>query len=82
MSVQVEISYEQLVKAVQALPPQQKSALQKELQAGDSGAADEKNPWAGMSLQELLLKGPTATEEDLQRLAEVRRELEAWNTVP
>lgn len=82
MSVQVEISYEQLLKAVQALPPQQRAALQKELQGVSNGAAEKENPWAGMSLPELLLNGPVATEEDLQRMTKVRRELEAWNTLP
>ena len=77
MSVQVEISYEQLLKAVQALPPQQRAALQKDLQESN-GAEEEENPWAGMSLQELLLNGPTLTEEEIAEMEAAHEAINRW----
>lgn len=74
MQVQVDIEFEQLVKAVRKLPAKQLRQLKAEIEKKN---AKEK---PGSDLETLLLSGPVATKKQLQRIENNRKAINEWRT--
>jgi len=72
MQVQLDIAFDQLVRIVKNLPAAQqrklKSEIDKQTEIGKSS----------MDLESLLLNGPVATEEELERIANNRKAINQW----
>jgi hypothetical protein len=75
MEVTLEIPFEQLVKIVKELAPDQKAELKKELVE-----KEETNPGKRNSLTELLLNGPVFTKKQIQTIKETRKSINEWRT--
>jgi hypothetical protein len=73
MQIQVEIGFDQLLKLVRALPASKLKRLQKEIEKDVKQAK-----FAEMSLEQLILNGPTATSEDLRNIEQNRNSINAW----
>ena len=71
MQVQVDISFDQLLRAVKSLPAGQLKQLKAEIEK----KAQEMSP---SDLESLLLNGPTATEEELQTIENNRKAINQW----
>jgi len=76
MQVQVEIGFDQLLKLVRALPASKLKRLKREI---DKDVKQTES--ADMSLTQLLLNGPTATEEELKNIEQNRNSINAWRTI-
>ena len=73
MQVQVDIEFEQLLKMVKRLPSKLLNKLKAEIEK------ETKNQRSN-DLEELLLKGPTATEKQLETIANNRKAIDQWRT--
>ncbi len=71
MQVQVDISFDQLLRAVKTLPARQLKQLKAEIEK-------EAKPKPQTNLESLLLNGPTATEEELQTIENNRKAINQW----
>jgi len=71
MQVQVDISFDQLLRAVKKLPAGQLKQLKAEIEI-----ESKKN--AQNDLESLLLNGLVATEEQLQIIANNRKAINQW----
>jgi hypothetical protein len=71
MQVQVDISFDQLLRAVKTLPAGQLKQLKAEI--------EKKSQEKSLSdLESLLLNGPTATEDELQTIENNRKAINQW----
>jgi hypothetical protein len=75
MHLQIDIGFEQLVQLAKELPPQEWTKLK---QAVDEQTPTEK---AREDFRNLLLNGPTFSEEQLDVIEETRKEINKWRTV-
>lgn len=73
MQLQVNIPFQQLLDLIKSLPKSQQQLLRVELEkvAENSSTA---------SLEELLLSGPIAEKEDLDRIRTNRKSLNQWRS--
>lgn len=73
MQVQVDIGFKQLLKIVKELPSGQLRQLKAEIEkkTKSDNTAD---------LEALLLKGPTATQKQLDTIAQNRKTINQWRT--
>ncbi|MCF2516138.1 hypothetical protein [Dyadobacter sp. CY351] len=71
MQVQVDISFDQLLRAVKTLPAGQLKQLKAEIEK--EGREKSQN-----NLESLLLNGPTATEDELQTIENNRKAINQW----
>ena len=72
MQVEVNISFDQLLKAVKTLPKGQMQQLKAEI---EKESQSEKSK---IDLETLLLNGPTATEEQLKTIENNRKAINQW----
>ncbi len=72
MQIQVDIQFDQLLKAVRKLPPGQLRQLKAEIEKEDK---DDKSK---IDLEALLLKGPTATKKQLETIEINRKAINQW----
>jgi len=75
MEVLLEIPFEQLVKIVKELAPEQKAALKMELVEKEETTVAKKN-----SFTQLLLEGPVFTKKQIQIIKETRKSINEWRT--
>jgi hypothetical protein len=73
MQVQVDISFDQLVKAVKALPKSQLTLLKEEIEAGTQEERSSRP-----DLEKLLLNGPIATKRQLETIEKNREAINQW----
>ncbi len=73
MQVQVDIEFDQLVKIVKGLPSAKLRQLKAEI---EKTTVDEEGTTA--DLENLLLKGPTATEKQLRTIEKNRKTINEW----
>lgn len=73
MQVQVDIDFEELLKIVKALPSGQLQQLKEEIK-------NETEMNKSVDLENLLLSGPTATEKQLETIADNRKAMNQWRT--
>lgn len=71
MQVQLEIAFDQLVRIVKNLPAAQQRKLKSEIDK-------ETKIQASSDLEALLLNGPVATDEELERIANNRKAINQW----
>ncbi|MCB0773916.1 MAG: hypothetical protein KJZ58_05915 [Flavobacteriales bacterium] len=71
MNIQVDIDFEQLLKAVQRMPVRQLERLRKAIEQRSQRTGQE-------DLEALLLAGPTATSKQLETIAGNRKALGQW----
>jgi hypothetical protein len=71
MQVQVDISFDQLLRAVKTLPARQLKQLKAEIEK-------EGKEKSQSDLESLLLNGPIATEEELQTIENNRKAINQW----
>lgn len=74
MQVQVDISFDQLLKAVKKLPSGQLRQLRAEIDK------DSKSKKSSTDLETLLLEGPVATSEQLEIIENNRMAINRWRT--
>jgi len=74
MELKLELSYEQLLSFVHQLPLKQKEKLVKEVQKDLKPINDRDN------FRELLLNGPTWTDEQYEEFLEARKHLNEFRT--
>jgi hypothetical protein len=72
MQVQLDIPFNQLVRIVKNLPIAQQRKLKSEIEK------ETKIVTSSMDLEALLLGGPVATKEDLERIADNRKAINQW----
>ena len=72
MQLQIDIGFEQLVQIVKKLPAGQWSKLKQEVEK-DVPEDEERT-----AFRKLLLNGPVFSEEQLELIAETRKEINAW----
>lgn len=70
MQVQVDIAFEQLLKVVRKLPPGQLKLLKAEIEGQGKKAQ--------INLENLLLKGPVATQKQLDTIESNRKAINQW----
>ena len=75
MEVTVQIPFEQLVRIVKQLEPDQKAKLQRELTETEVKTFSKEN-----SLKQLLIKGPVFTEEQIKTIEKTRKSINQWRT--
>lgn len=73
MQLQVNIPFQQLLDLIKSLPKSQQQLLRIELER-----AAMKSSTA--TLEELLLSGPIAGKEDLERIRENRKSINQWRS--
>ncbi|WP_439557308.1 hypothetical protein [Dyadobacter sp.] len=73
MQVQVDISFDQLVEAVKALPKSQLTRLREEIEASSKEESSTRS-----DLEKLLLNGPTATKKQLETIEKNRKAINQW----
>ena len=73
MRVQMEITFDQLVKVVKALPFGQLQRLK--VKIGNVAKTDK-----SVNLETLLLNGPTATKKQLEVVGKNRKAINQWRT--
>jgi hypothetical protein len=73
MQVQIDIKLDQLIKIVKTLPTEQLKKLQAEINKKHSSLENK-------DLEDLLLKGPTATKKQLNTIAKNRKAINQWRT--
>ncbi len=76
MEVKVNLPFQELLILVRQLSPTEKAILQHELST-ESQASTKPN-----RLTNLLLTGPTLTDEQLNTLQDTRQSLNQWQTKP
>ena len=74
MQVQVDIAFDQLVRIVKELPAAKLQQLEDEIKK--SKAVDKHTS----KLEELLMNGPTATQKQLDTIANNRKAINEWRT--
>ncbi len=74
MQLQVEIEFEELLKAVKKLPAAELRQLRAEIEKKDPDGKDKSN------LETLLLNGPTATKKQLETIEKNRKVINQWRT--
>ena len=74
MQAQIEIGFEQLVKLVKQLPKKQWNQLKSVVESGDLSPGSRKD------MLDLLLNGPTFSEEQLHEIEKARKEINQWRT--
>ena len=74
MQVQVNIEFDQLVQAVKSLPPNQLKQLLSKIE----NQAEKSFPET--DLEDLLLKGPVATEKQITVIENNRKAINQWRT--
>ncbi len=74
MQIQVDIGFDQLLKIVKALPATQLEQLKEEI------GKEVKEEKTSTDLEDLLLKGPVATPEQLAVIEENRKAINQWRT--
>jgi len=72
MQVEVNLSFDQLLKAVKTLPKGRLQQLKAEI---EKESQSEKSK---IDLETLLLNGPTATEEQLKTIENNRKAINQW----
>ena len=72
MQVLLDIPFGQLLKIVKELPKAQQKKLKSEIEKGS------KMETSAMDLEAILLNGPVATEEELERIANNRKAINQW----
>lgn len=75
MQVQLDIAFDQLVEMVKALPKRQLKLLKLEI---EKEVKEEKSQTC---LEDLLLKGPTATKKELETIIDNRKAINQWRTI-
>ena len=73
MQIQVDIGFEELVKAVEKLPEDQRLRLKEVLEENSAKSRKER-------LRGLLLNGPTLSEDQIQIMEENRKAIRRWRT--
>jgi hypothetical protein len=73
MQVQVDIEFDELLKIVKTLPSGKLKQLKAEI---EKEAKSDKS----IDLEQLLLKGPTATKKQLETIAKNRKAINQWRT--
>jgi hypothetical protein len=73
MQVKVNIGFEQLLEIAKSLPAAKAKKLSMALEKAQ--VEDKKE-----DLKDLLLNGPVATEEDMERIANNRKAFSKWRT--
>jgi hypothetical protein len=73
MQVQIDIEFNQLLKIVKNLPAIKLKQLRAEIEKESKSTTTD-------SLEELLLKGPTATPNQLKTIANNRKAINQWRT--
>ncbi len=76
MQVQVDIEFEQLVKAAKKLPAKQWTKLKTEVET------QPKTKKAKSELLEFLLTAPTFSEKQLKEIAKTRKAINQWRSKP
>lgn len=74
MQIQLNIPFDQLIEIVKALPARQLKRLKNIIDK------EEKAEKAEIDLENLLLKGPTATKKQLETIFNNRKEIDKWQT--
>lgn len=72
--MKVQIPFLQLLTAIKALTPSQKTRLRQEL-ADEKPEKDDKAAYI-----EMLLNGPVFTEKEIQTIEETRKSIAEWRT--
>ena len=72
MHVQVDIEFDQLLKAVKKLPARQLKQLKAEIEK------EKKNELRAIDLESLLLNGPVATKKQLEVIENNRKAINQW----
>lgn len=72
MEARIDIDLRQLIKIIKALPKAQLDKLMVEAKKFEESKEPKSN------LEELLLKGPVATEEQIDIIAKNRRAINKW----
>lgn len=73
MQVQVDIAFDELIKIVKKLPAEQLDKLKAEITSAKPKVSTQ-------ALENLLLNGPVATEEELDIINKNRKEINQWRT--
>jgi hypothetical protein len=71
MQIQLDIQFDQLLQIIRKLPLKQKNLLKKELD-------NESTVKTHSNLEQLLLSGPIATDEEIDRIENNRNALNQW----
>lgn len=77
MDVKPNISYSELLDLVSHLPDEKKAMLKLELKAVTPGRSIKRSK---KNLLELLLSGPTLSEDQFAAYKLIRKQLNAWRT--
>ena len=72
MELKLDIGWQQLLRLIEQLPKAKRQELKTIL------AQKEKTKQGTQDLRNLLLNGPTFTDEQLQRMADARASIEKW----
>jgi hypothetical protein len=73
MQVQVDIKFDELLQIVKQLPSGQLKQLKAEIEKDNKVTK-------GVDLENLLLKGPTATKKQLEVISNNRKAINQWRT--
>lgn len=73
MQINVNIGFEQLLQIVKDLPTAQLNQLKHEIEGKNKSKNDD-------GLEQLLLNGPVATKQVLERLENNRKAIQKWRT--
>jgi hypothetical protein len=73
MQLQVNIPFQQLLDLIKSLPKSQQQLLRVELEKVAENSTTD-------SLEKLLLSGPIAEKEDLDRISTNRKSLNQWRS--
>jgi len=71
MQLQIDIAFEQLVEIVKKLPPKELLQFKFELEKNNTETSTQ-------SLKELLLKGPTASKSQIEKIVNNRKHINRW----
>ncbi len=74
MHIQVDITFDQLLKVVKKLPARQLRRLKAEIEQEDNVKKSK------FDLETLLLNGPTATKKQLEIIENNRKDINQWRT--
>ncbi len=74
MQVQLDIDFNQLVQLAKRLPSSQWTQLKKEVEAQELMNKEREE------FRKLLLNGPTFSQEQLDTIAETRKQIDEWQT--
>ncbi|MEP6684310.1 MAG: hypothetical protein ABJA35_13670 [Parafilimonas sp.] len=73
MQIQVDIEFDELLKAVKTLPSAKLQLLKNEIEKGSKIKSSN-------NLEQLLLSGPVATKKQLESIAKNRKAINQWRT--